>query len=223
VNANGRSIVPTPDVPVILDVKLADIGNTNEGYAREAFDYYKADAMTVHPYLGKEALQPFLDRKDKGIFVLCRTSNPGAGEFQDRFVNLTPAEIDEWGLMPGTRLPLYQLVAYRVSREWNTNDNCGLVVGATYPEELRQVRGIVGDMPLLIPGIGAQGGDVEATVNAGRDSHGHGMIINSSRSIIFASAGPNYTEAARQEAQKLHDMIRQTQMRSLLDESQQRG
>jgi orotidine-5'-phosphate decarboxylase len=183
-----------PDVPVILDAKRADIGNTNAGYVDAAFDFLKADAITVHPYLGAEALQPFLARADKGVIVLCRTSNPGAGEFQDLSVNGEP---------------LYRFVARRVASEWNKNDNCSLVVGATYPYELREVRGIVGDMPILIPGIGAQGGDVAKTVSAGQDSHGYGMIINSSRGIIFASKGVDFAEAARCETEKLRDLINQ--------------
>lgn len=196
-----------PDVPVILDAKRADIGNTNKGYIKMAFDYLKTDAITVHPYLGKEALQPFLDCADKGIIVLCRTSNKGAGEFQDRIVEVTDEEAKQWGLPRFTLMPLYQLVAYRVSREWNVNGNCALVVGATYPEELAAVRQIVGDTPILIPGIGAQGGDVEKTVKAGKDSRNKGMIINSSRGIIFASNGPDFAEAARRETMKLRDLI----------------
>lgn len=183
-----------PDVPVILDAKRADIGNTNAGYVDAAFGFLRADAITVHPYLGAEALQPFLARAEKGIIVLCRTSNPGAGEFQDLSVNG-----DE---------PLYRFVARRVV-EWNKNGNCALVVGATYPDELREVRGLVGDMPILIPGIGAQGGDVEKTVSAGKDSRGKGTIVNSSRGIIFASKGADFAEAARRETEKLRDMINQ--------------
>ena len=196
-----------PEVPVILDAKRADIGNTNLGYVQETFELLQVDAITVHPYLGAEALQPFLERADKGIIVLCRTSNPGAGEFQDRVVSITPEEAERWSLPPGTTMPLYQLVAYRVSREWNKNGNCALVVGATYEEELREVRKIVGDMPILIPGIGAQGGDVEKTVTAGRDSRGWGIIVNSSRGIIFASKGPAFAKAARRETIKLRDLI----------------
>lgn len=183
-----------PDVPVILDAKRADIGNTNAGYVDAAFSFLQADAITVHPYLGAEALQPFLARANKGVIVLCRTSNPGAGEFQDLSVNGEP---------------LYRFVARRVSNEWNKNGNCALVVGATYPAELHEVRGIVGDMPILIPGIGAQGGDVEKTVTAGKDSRGQGMIINSSRGIIFASKGADFAEAARRETNKLRDLINQ--------------
>ncbi|MFZ1654662.1 MAG: orotidine-5'-phosphate decarboxylase [Candidatus Moraniibacteriota bacterium] len=191
-----------PDVPVILDAKRADIGNTNAGYVQMAFEYCQADAITVNPYLGMEAAQPFLDQKDKGVIVLCRTSNKGSGEFQGLGVS--------GDSVPGGHMLLYQYVAHRVSRYWNTNGNCALVVGATYPGELTEVRQIVGDViPILIPGIGAQGGDVEATVKAGRDSRGQGMIINASRSIIFASSGPEFAEAARREAQKLHGLINQ--------------
>ncbi len=184
-----------PDVPVILDAKDMDIGNTNTGYVRMAFEYCQADAITINPYLGMEAAQPFLDQKDKGIIVLCRTSNKGSGEFQDLLIK--------------SDMPLYQYVASRVAKYWNKNGNCALVVGATYPNELAQVRRIVGDMPILIPGIGVQGGDVEATVKAGRDSRGQGMIINASRSIIFASNGPDFAEAARRETLKLHNLINQ--------------
>lgn len=181
------------DVPVILDAKRADIDNTNFGYIRSALDHLEADAVTVHPYLGAGALRPFLECEDKGIFVLCRTSNKGAGEFQDLMVRAWSEE---------TYAPLYQYVAHRVARVWNTRGNCGLVVGATYPAELGQVRRIAPDLPFLIPGIGAQGGDVEATVRNGRDSQGQGMIINSSRGIIYA-ADP------RTEALHLDGLIRQ--------------
>jgi len=205
-----------PSVPIILDAKRADIGNTNAGYVQSAFEYLNADAITVHPYLGAEALQPFLDCADKGIIVLCRTSNKGAGEFQDRHVFVDQEEYDfltqveadvrdDAGIVHITRL--FKHVAYQVGHEWNKNGNCLLVVGATYPDELRDVRRIVGDMPILIPGIGAQGGDVEKTVLAGKDSRGHGMIINSSRGIIYASNGPDFAEAARAETFKLHNLI----------------
>ncbi len=160
-----------PDVPVILDAKRGDIGNTNIGYAKMAFDYIGADAVTVQPYQGGEALTPFLERKDKGILVLVKTSNPGSGEFQDLSVNGEP---------------LYKVVARNVAKEWNTNGNCGIVVGTTYPNELREVRDIVGTMPILMPGIGAQGGDLEASVRAGKDSRGKGIILNVSRAILYA-------------------------------------
>ena len=172
-----------PHIPVILDAKRGDIGSTNTGYVRSAFDYLGVDAITVHPYLGREALAPFLARREKGIIVLVRTSNPGAGEFQDLAVG-------------PEQEPLYMVVARRVAQEWNSYGNCAIVVGATYPDELRRVRALVGDMPILIPGVGAQGGEVAATVRAGRDSRGWGMIISASRSIIFASRGSDFAAAA---------------------------
>jgi orotidine-5'-phosphate decarboxylase len=181
-----------PEVPVILDAKRGDIGNTNEGYAISAFDHLLADAITVQPYPGREALQPFLDRKEKGVIVLCRMSNPGAGEFQDLQIAGTP---------------LYKIVAEHVAKEWNGNGNCALVVGATFPDELKEVREIIGDMPILIPGVGVQGGDIGKTVAAGKDSRGAGIIISVSRAIIFASSGADYADAARAKAQELHDAI----------------
>ncbi|HEX3641949.1 MAG TPA: orotidine-5'-phosphate decarboxylase [Ktedonobacteraceae bacterium] len=183
-----------PHIPIILDAKRADIGNTNLGYVTAAFDRLGVDAITVHPYLGKEALSPFLAHQEKGIIVLAKTSNPGSGEFQ----NLLVGEARE---------PLYQVVARSVAQSWNTKGNCGLVVGATYPGELKRVREIVGNMPLLIPGIGAQGGDVAATVKAGRDSRGWGMIISSSRDIIYASKGEDFAQAARKATLELSTQI----------------
>ena len=183
-----------PSIPVILDAKRADIGSTNLGYVQAAFDIIGVDAITVHPYLGKEALAPFLARAEKGIIVLAKTSNPGAGEFQDLPVG--PAQE-----------PLYQVIARHVAEQWNTNGNCGIVIGATYPEDLQQARAIVGDMPILIPGIGTQGGAIAATVTAGRDSRGQGMIINASRGIIFASRGGDFALAARAAGERLRDEI----------------
>lgn len=174
-----------PEIIIIIDAKRADIGSTNEGYVKFIFDYLGADAVTLHPYLGKEALAPFLERKDKGCIILCRTSNAGAGEFQD--------------LKMGSK-PLYKIVAKKVVKDWNKNKNCMLVVGATYPKELKEVRKIAGDMTFLVPGIGAQGGDVEKTVKAGLNSKKAGMIINSSRGIIFA-------QNPREEAMKLRTEI----------------
>ncbi|MEN9557698.1 MAG: orotidine-5-phosphate decarboxylase [Candidatus Parcubacteria bacterium] len=184
-----------PNVPVILDAKDADIGNTNEGYYDMAFKELRADAVTVNPYLGREALSPFLDRHPlKGIIVLCRTSNLGAGEFQD--LEVAPGEM------------LYQRVARNVAEQWNNNGNCAVVVGATYPDELAKVRQIVGDLPILIPGIGTQLGDVRRAVNAGRDHRGKGMIINASRAVLFASSGEDFAEAARNEASEIDSDIR---------------
>lgn len=181
-----------PDTPIILDCKRGDIGNTNEHYAAFAFDYLGVDAVTVQPYQGQKAVQPFLDRADKGIIVLCKTSNEGSGEFQD-------LETD------GSKL--YTQVARNVSGGWNANGNCLLVVGATYPSELAEVRALVGDMVLLVPGIGAQGGDIEATMRAGLRSDGRGLIINSARAILYASDGDDFAEAARQAAASARDEI----------------
>lgn len=177
-----------PDIPIILDAKRADIGNTNNGYVHLAYDYLGMDAVTLHPYLGKEALEPFLSREDKGSIILCRTSNPGAAEFQD---------------LISEGKPLYEHVAEAVATSWNTHNNCMLVVGATYPDEMKQIRSIVGDMLFLVPGVGAQGGDVEAIMKAGIDSKKQGMIISSSRGIIYASSGEDFAEAARNETKKL--------------------
>jgi orotidine-5'-phosphate decarboxylase len=181
-------------IPVILDAKRADIGTTNLGYVQAAFDILGVDAITVHPYLGKESLAPFLSRKEKGIIVLVKTSNPGASEFQDLPVG-------------GAQEPLYLVVARHIARDWNTYGNCAVVVGATYPADLKRVRAILGDMPILIPGIGVQGGQVEATVTAGKDSRGWGMIINSSRSIILASKGEDFAQAARKATEQLRAEI----------------
>lgn len=161
-----------PEIPVILDAKRADIGNTNQGYVTAIFDQLGMDAVTLHPYLGMAALAPFLERSDKGCIILCKTSNPDSGELQD--LPVADGQL------------LWQLVAQQVASKWNRLGNCLLVVGATYPEELAQVRKLTGEMTFLVPGIGAQGGDVAATVKAGLNSAGKGLIINSARGIIFA-------------------------------------
>lgn len=184
-----------PEIPIILDAKRADIGNTNQGYHRAAYDVFSADAITVHPYLGKEALKPFLEDPVHGVIVLCHTSNPGAAEFQE--------------LKAGAS-ELYLEVAGRVARDWNDNGNCGLVVGATYPEQLGEVRKVAGALPILIPGIGAQGGDLVQTVTNGLNASGAGMIINASRSILYAASGPNFAQAAATEAAKVDAEIRRT-------------
>jgi len=182
-----------PHVPVILDAKRGDIGSTAQQYAAESFDRFAADAVTVNPYLGRDSLAPFLDREDKGVVILCHTSNPGARDLQ---------ELDVGGK------PLYQHVAGLVARDWNAKRNCALVVGATYPKELADVRAIVGDdMPLLIPGVGAQGGDVQAVVTNGKNRLGHGLIISSSRAILYAGSGTDFADAARAATQKLRDEI----------------
>ncbi|HEV7702108.1 MAG TPA: orotidine-5'-phosphate decarboxylase [Candidatus Paceibacterota bacterium] len=175
-----------PDIFLICDCKRADIGNTNKGYVEEFFDWFGFDAVTIHPYLGGEALQPFLERADKGCIILCRTSNPGAGELQDLEIG-------------GKKL--WQIVAEKVTNEWNKNNNCMLVVGATYPEEMKKIRSLVGGMTFLVPGIGPQGGDLEAIMKVGLNTEGLGMIIHSARGIIFA-------ENPKAEAKKLCEEIR---------------
>lgn len=181
-----------PDVVTICDAKRADIGNTNRGYVEAVFDALGFDAITLHPYLGREALEPFLAREDKASIILCRTSNPGAGELQD-------LQIDGE--------PLWRRVAERVATEWNARGNCMLVVGATYPEEMRAVREVAPDVPLLVPGIGAQGGDVEVAVRAGVDAQGLGMIIASSRAILFSDEPKLAARAARDEINAAREKV----------------
>jgi orotidine-5'-phosphate decarboxylase len=183
------------DIPVIGDAKRGDIGNTAKAYARAIFDNLNFDATTVNPYLGADSIEPFIQYRDKGIFILCRTSNAGALDFQS-----LNCETES-----GSR-PLFELVA-RKAREWNTYGNIGLVVGATYPEELKLIRQSHPDMPILIPGIGAQGGDLELAVRYGVDARGEKAIINSSRQIIYASRGGDFAPAARQAAAELRDRI----------------
>ncbi|MFC5512097.1 orotidine-5'-phosphate decarboxylase [Massilia jejuensis] len=183
-----------PHIPLILDAKRGDIGATAHQYAREAFERYGADAVTVNPYMGFDSVEPYMAWADRGVIVLCRTSNAGGSDLQF---------LDVGGQ------PLYQHVARLVAEKWNRNGQCALVVGATFPEELAQVRKIVGDMPLLVPGVGAQGGDVEATVRAGRTADGTGMMINSSRAILYATAhdGEDFAAAARRVARETRDEI----------------
>jgi len=187
-----------PDVPVILDAKRGDVGNTAERYAIEAFERYGADAVTVNPYLGGDALEPFLRHADRGVIVVCRTSNPGAGELQDLDIG-------------GRRL--YQVVAELAARRWNSRGNCLLVVGATYPRELAEVRELVADMPLLVPGVGAQGGDVSQVVRNGQTRAGTGLIISASRSVLYASAGADFAAAARGAAEVLRAQINASRQR----------
>ena len=186
-----------PGVPVILDAKRGDIGSTAQHYVSEAFDRYQADAVTLNPYLGRDSVQPFLDRADKGVILLCHTSNPGAADLQDLLV---PDE-------SGGGMPLYQHVAQIIARDWNSHGNCALVTGATWPEQLGEVRALVGEMPLLVPGIGAQGGDVEAVVRNGRTSSGTGLLISSSRAILYAGHGTDFADSARIATQELRDTI----------------
>lgn len=181
-----------PGVPVILDAKRGDIGSTAQHYATEAFERYRADAVTLNPYLGRDSIQPFLDHADKGVILLCRTSNPGGADFQ---------ALDCGGQ------PLYLRVAETIARDWNANGNCALVTGATWPEELGKVRAVVGEMPLLVPGIGAQGGDVEAVLRHGRTADGTGLLISSSRAILYAGSGEDFADAARTATRTLRDTI----------------
>jgi orotidine-5'-phosphate decarboxylase len=164
-----------------LDAKRGDIGDTAKLYAREAFERYNAHAVTVNPYLGTDSLEPFFAHTGRGVIVLCRTSNAGSGTFQTQLID---------------GAPLYEHVARRAASEWAQLGEVGLVVGATYPEELAKVRSLVGDMPLLVPGVGAQGGDAATVMRVGRASNGYGLIINSARAILYASSGEDFAEAA---------------------------
>ena len=181
-----------PDVPVILDSKRGDIGSTAELYAREAFVRYQADAITVNPYMGTDNLKPFLDYADKGVVILCRTSNPSSAELQE--------------LVSGDK-QIYQYVADYAQTRWNYNHNVLLVIGATFPEELGNIRKQCPTLPFLVPGVGAQGGDVQKVLENGLTADGKGLIINSSRGIIYASKGADFATAARAAAIELRDLI----------------
>ena len=183
------------DIPVIGDAKREDIGNTSRAYARALFDGYGFDAITVSPYLGHDSIKPFLEYEERGVFILCRTSNPGSADFQALSVR------------KGTEVsPLYREVALK-AREWNDSGNIGLVVGATYPEELREIRTLCSDMPILIPGVGPQGGELKAAARAGVDSKGGMALVASSRQVLYASRGADFAEAARRMALELRDEI----------------
>ncbi|MGB6449442.1 MAG: orotidine-5'-phosphate decarboxylase [Steroidobacteraceae bacterium] len=187
-----------PGIPVILDAKRGDVGNSAKHYAIEAFERYGADAVTVSPYLGFDSLEPFLEYEDRGTIVLCRTSNPGAGDLQD---------------LPVGGRRLYQVVAELAATRWNARGNCALVVGATYPAELAEVRAIAGDMPILVPGVGAQGGDVEQAVTRGQTPAGTGLIVSSSRAILYASSGVDFASAARAASVSLRDAVNRARRR----------
>ena len=180
-----------PEIPILLDFKRGDIGNTNKSYATFAFEYLKADAITVQPYQGRQALQPFLDYKDKGIFVLCKTSNAGSDEFQNLLIS---------------GKPLYTIVAHAIAKNWNQNNNCFVVAGATYPKELAEIRKIVGDMTILSPGLGAQGGQ-ETFMKKCLNSKKSGLIINSSRETLFAGNGKDFAQKSRIKAGKLRGLF----------------
>jgi orotidine-5'-phosphate decarboxylase len=190
-----------PGIPVILDAKRGDIGSTAERYAIEAFERYGADAVTVNPYMGFDSIEPWLAWPGRGVILLCRTSNPGGSDLQSLDV--------------GGGEALYERVARLDAGPWNTNGQLGLVLGATFPEELARVRRIAPDLPMLVPGIGAQGGDVEATVAAGLDRQGWGMIINSSRAILYAGDGEDFARQASEAARATRQTIRSAQERRI--------
>jgi len=183
-----RTLESIPDsVPVILDAKVGDIGNTAEHYARMYFDRLGADALTVNPYMGWDAVAPFAARTDRGTFLLCLTSNPGSADFQQQQIGPTP---------------LYEVVVSR-ARRWNAAGNLGLVVGATQPDSIGRIRSLAPDLPFLIPGVGAQGGDLEAAVTQGLDARGGGVLINASRAVLYAGSGDDFADAARAAAEDL--------------------
>ena len=183
-----------PEIPVILDVKRGDIGSTADFYAKEAFERYNADAVTVNPYMGFDTLKPFLNYADRGTVILGRTSNPSAAELQD---------------LVADGHPLYEHVAILARDKWNEHNNVLLVVGATWPEELGRIRALNPEMTFLVPGVGAQGGDVQAVLTHGKTADGTGLIINSSRGIIYASKGEDFAAAAGNAARELRDLINQ--------------
>ena len=191
-----------PGLPVILDAKRGDIGSTATHYAREAFERYGADAVTVNPYMGRDSVEPYLEWGDKGVILLCRTSNPGGADLQ---------ALDVGGEA------LFERVARLATSEWGVGDNCALVVGATWPRELARVREIAPRVPLLVPGIGAQGGDIDATVAAGADAEGRGLMLNSSRAILYASSGEDFATAARTAAEATRDTINRARVQHFRD------
>ena len=190
------------DIPTIADAKRGDVEHTARAYARAIFDELGFDAATVNPYLGGDAVAPFIERADRGALIVCRTSNPGARDLQDLSV----------ATASGSR-PLYQAVA-ELAKRWNTQGNVGLVVGATYPDEMRILRGLCPEMPFLVPGVGAQAGDLSRSVRAGLDAHGRGLIINASRAVLYSSE-ENDAEAARRAALALRDEIEEHRVATL--------
>lgn len=226
-----------PGIPVILDAKRGDIGSTARQYGIEAFDRYQADALTLSPFMGFDSIEPYFEWAGRGLILLCRTSNPGGNDLQalaiqpdathkqraasgeaglglDSFVSSAGhLQADRDSTMPATLL--YQHLARLAAGPWNRNGELGLVVGATFPEELARVRQLAPGLPLLVPGIGAQGGDIHASVQAGLDADGYGLIINSSRAILYASAGKDFAEAAHQVASQTRDAIRQARQQAL--------
>jgi orotidine-5'-phosphate decarboxylase len=194
-----RTLADIPrHIPIILDAKRGDIASTADAYARAVFEVFGADAVTLSPYLGMDSLEPFLRYDGRGLLVLCKTSNPGSGDFQDLTVELD-----------GERMPLYQVVARRVV-EWKSRGDLGLVVGATYPEQLAEIRSLAPDLPILIPGVGAQSGSLEQAVRLGSDHRGELAIVNVSRSISYAGGPDDWQAAARAEALRTVETMRQT-------------
>jgi len=189
-----------PLISILLDAKKSDVENTSIAYSQFVFDYLKADAVTLNPYLGYDSLLPFIKRKNKGIFILAKTSNPDSSEFQDLIVNHPKLK----------KVPLYQAVAFQVANVWNKYGNCGLVVGATYPAQLGQIRKIAPSLPILIPGIGTQKGDLKKTIQNAKDKNNQGFIINSSRDIIFASIKKDFAQTAKKQAKIISTKITQT-------------
>lgn len=190
-----------PGIPVILDAKRGDIGQTARRYATEAFERYHADALTLSPFMGFDSIEPYLEWEGRGVILLCRTSNPGGGDFQ---------------LLSSDGERLFERIARLAAGPWNRSGEVGLVVGATYPAELKRVREIAPDLMLLVPGIGAQGGDIDATVDAGLRADGAGLVITSSRAILFAGNGTDYADAARQASITARDAIRQATRRKMV-------
>ena len=188
-------------IPIIVDAKRGDLGNTARNYAATVFDVYGCDAVTVNPYMGYDSVAPFLAYEEKGVFLLCRTSNPSARDFQDLLVFGEKGQVR----------PLYEVIARRVL-SWNKLGNCGLVVGATYPQELNTIRSMCPDMPILIPGVGAQGGDLEASVVAGVDASGEKAIIAVSRAILYGSEGKDYAVSAANEARVLRNRMNEARI-----------
>ena len=186
-----------PGVPVILDAKRGDIGATAEQYAREAFERYQADAVTLSPFMGRDSVEPYLRYADKGAFLLCRTSNPGGDDWQMQHLADVPGQPR-----------LFEHLAALAQGDWNVNGQLGLVVGATYPKEIERVRELAPTLPLLIPGVGAQGGDAAATVSAGWRQDGGTVIVNSSRAVLYASSGEDFAAAARRVALATRDALR---------------
>lgn len=209
-----------PGIPVILDAKRGDIGSTARQYGVEAFDRFKADALTLSPFMGFDSIEPYFEWAGRGLILLCRTSNPGGNDLQA--LSVLPAG-NATGIPPGAQSPrqsasdtasgpqpekLYEHLARLAAGPWNVNGELGLVVGATFPDELARVRALAPRLPLLVPGVGAQGGDVNATVRAGLDADGYGLVINSSRAILYAGKGTDFADQARQAAVATRDAIR---------------